>query len=197
MIDRVRDWLADEAAVFQAIEPWLVDVDRRQALLQRAAALSERWPELALSESKAVIRLLVQRIEVSRDLLKFEVQPAGLLKDLDTADAVPPGRRSCREDSPVVTLTSAARLKWVGMATKLLIEGEATGMRSAPDRSLLRLLAQAHQYRTLVLKGDGKPISALAEHAGVGASYFARVLRLAFLAPDVVTAILQGPPAHG
>jgi len=36
----------------------------------------------------------------------------------------------------------------------------------------------------------------LAEHADVGASYFARVLRLVFLAPDVVTAVLQGrqPP---
>ena len=30
VIDRVRDWLADEAAVFHAIEPLLVDVDQRQ-----------------------------------------------------------------------------------------------------------------------------------------------------------------------
>ena len=79
-------------------------------------------------------------------MLQVEVRPAGLLKDLDTADAVPPDRRSCREDSSVVTLTIAARLKRVGMATKLLIEGEANRPRAMPDRSLLRLLAQAHQY---------------------------------------------------
>ena len=53
VIGRVRDWLADEAAVFHAIEPLLVDVDERQAVLERAAAMSERWPELAPSESKA------------------------------------------------------------------------------------------------------------------------------------------------
>jgi hypothetical protein len=83
------------------------------------------------------------------------------------------------------------------MATKLLIEGEANRPRAAPDRSLLRLLAQAHQFRALVLQGGGRSIATLAAEAGVGASYFARVLRLGFLAPDAVTAILQGrqPPA--
>ena len=107
-----------------------------------------------------------------------------------------PDHRSCREDPSVVTLTIAARLKRVGMATKLLIEGEAKHPRTTPDRSLLRLLAQAHQFRALVLQGGGKSITALAAEAGVGASYFTRVLRLGFLAPDVVTAILQGrqPP---
>ena len=119
-----------------------------------------------------------------------------LLKDLDTADTTPADHRACRDDSSVVTLTIAARLKRVGMATKLLIEGEAKHPRTAPDRSLLRLLAQAHQFRALVLQGGGKSITALAAEAGVGASYFTRVLRLGFLAPDVVTAILQGrqPP---
>ena len=195
VIGRVRDWLADEPAVFHAIEPLLVDVDQRQAVLERAAAMSERWPELAPSESKAIVRQLVHRIEVGRDLVQVEVRPAGLLKDLDAAGAMPPGHRSCRENTSVVTLTIAARLKRVGMATKLLIEGEANRPR-APDRSLLRLLAQAHQFRALVLQGGGKTITALAAEAGVGASYFTRVLRLGFLAPDVVTAILQGrqPP---
>ena len=78
-----------------------------------------------------------------------------------------------------MTLTIAARLKRMGMATKLLARRRSR--RRAPTQPA-RLLAQAHRYRTLVLRGDGKLISALAEHAGVGASYFARVLRLAFLA---------------
>jgi len=58
------------------------------------------------------------------------------------------------------------------MATKLLIEGEAEHPRTSPDRSLLRLLAQAHQFRALVLQGGGRSITALAAEAGVGASYF-------------------------
>jgi DNA invertase Pin-like site-specific DNA recombinase len=146
VIDRVREWLADEAAAFHAIEPLLVDVDRRRAVLDQAADLSHRWPKLAPSE-KAVIRQLVQQIEVSRDLLKIEVQPARLLQGLAAAEALPPDHRSCRGDPSAVTLTIAVRLKRVGMTTKLLIEGEAKHPRTTPDRSLLRLLAQAHQFR--------------------------------------------------
>jgi hypothetical protein len=196
VIDRVRDWLADEAAVYHAIEALVADVDHRQAVLEQAADLSERWPKLAPSESKAVIRQLVQRIEVGRDAVQVEVRPAVLLQDLASADTTRADYRACRDGSPVVKLTIAARLKRVGMATKLLIEGEAKYPRAAPDRSLLRLLAQAHQFRALVMRGGGTSITALAAEAGVGASYFTRVLRLGFLAPAVVTAILQGrqPP---
>lgn len=47
-----------------------------------------------------------------------------------------------------------------------------------------------------MLQDGGKPITALAAEAGFGASYFTRVLRLGFPAPDAVTTILQGrqPP---
>ena len=195
MIDRVREWLADEAAVFHAVEPLVADLDQRQAVLGQAADLSERWPELAPSESKAVIRQLVRRIEVGRDSVQVEVRPGLLLKDLGTADTSPADHRACGDDPSGVTLTIAARLKRIGMATKLLIEGDAKHPRATPDRSLLRLLAQAQQFRALVLQGGGKSITALAAEAGFGAS-FTRVLRLGFLAPQVVTAILQGrqPP---
>jgi hypothetical protein len=55
---------------------------QQQAALDQAAALCGRWPELASSEMKAIIRQLVHRIEVSRDLLRIEVSPPGLLKTL-------------------------------------------------------------------------------------------------------------------
>ena len=42
------------------------------------------------------------------------------------------------------------------------------------------------------MRGGGTSITALVAEAGVGASYFTRVLRLGFLAPNAVTAILQG-----
>ena len=77
------------------------------------------------------------------------------------------------------------------METRLLIDGPAHSVRT-PDRSLCRLLAQAHKYRAMVMQSAGKSMGQLAAEAGVGGSYFARVLRLGFLAPEVVKAILHG-----
>ena len=71
---------------------------------------------------------------------------------------------------------------------RLLIEGSEP--RRAPDHRLKRLLAQAHRYRSMVLQGDGRSISALAVEAGVSKSWFTRVLRLSFLSPDIVSAVL-------
>ena len=42
------------------------------------------------------------------------------------------------------------------------------------------------------MKGQGKTIKTLAAEAGVSPSYFTRIFRLSFLAPDIVRAILQG-----
>jgi hypothetical protein len=59
------------------------------------------------------------------------------------------------------------------------------------ERSLTRLLATAHRYWRELKKGEIN-ISELAAREQVSAAWVTRVLRLAFLAPDVTAAILDG-----
>ncbi len=73
-----------------------------------------------------------------------------------------------------------------------MIEGASGGPRREPDRSMLRLLARAHRFHIMVMHDQGRSITELADDAGVSPSYFTRVLRLSFLAPDIVKAILSG-----
>ncbi len=73
----------------------------------------------------------------------------------------------------------------------MLIEGES-GRRGEPDRSLLRLLARAQHFQALLMRGEGRSMAELAGEAGVSPSYFTRILKLSFLAPDLVQAILSG-----
>jgi len=77
------------------------------------------------------------------------------------------------------------------METRLLIDGAGGGLRRKPDHSLCRVLAQAHQYHAMVMRNGGKTMAQLASEAGVGGSYFTRILRLGFLAPEVVKAVLR------
>ena len=46
-------------------------------------------------------------------------------------------------------------------------------------------------YHAMVTRNGGKTMAELAAEAGVGGSYFTRILRLSFLAPDVVKTILR------
>jgi len=75
------------------------------------------------------------------------------------------------------------------METKLLIDGG--GPQREPDRSLLRLIARAQRFSLMVMQSEGKTISDLAGESGVSPSYFTRILRLSFLAPEIVSAILS------
>ncbi len=90
-----------------------------------------------------------------------------------------------------ITFTVPAHLKRAGMETRLLIEGADGSARKSPDRSLLRLLSQAHRFHEMVMHSRGRTMAELAIEAGVGGSYFTRILRLSFLAPEVVKTILR------
>ncbi len=56
---------------------------------------------------------------------------------------------------------------------------------------MLRLLAQAHRYRAMMLEVQGRTMFDLAREAGVGRPYFSRIVKLGFLAPYFVKAVLS------
>jgi site-specific DNA recombinase len=64
------------------------------------------------------------------------------------------------------------------------------------DPVLVRLLVRAHAIRARLLQNPGLTLREIAAEERVGGSYVSRLVRLAFLAPDIVTAILNGrhPP---
>src|SRR5262249_49634584 len=56
----------------------------------------------------------------------------------------------------------------------------------------LALLIRAHRFNATRLGSDGVPSAALAKRQGVSPSYFTRLVRLSYLAPDITQAILDG-----
>jgi len=92
-------------------------------------------------------------------------------------------------EGSTITFTVPARLKRTGMEVRLLVDG--AGARRKPDHSLCRVLAQANRYHAMVMHNRGMTMAELAAEAGVGGSYFTRILRLSFLAPELVKAILR------
>ena len=60
------------------------------------------------------------------------------------------------------------------------------------DDTLVKALARAFRWKHMLESGEFGTISDLARHEGIAAPYLTRVFRLAFLAPEVVEAILDG-----
>ncbi len=72
-------------------------------------------------------------------------------------------------------------------------DGEIVG-KSAP--ALLRAIARAHDWRERLVDGSVHNGRSIAGRSGLNQRYVRRVLQCAFLAPDIVEAILDGrqPP---
>jgi len=65
------------------------------------------------------------------------------------------------------------------------------------DQALTSALIRAEAWKRRLLKGEVATVNHLAQTEGVTANYISRILRTAFLAPDLKASILQGrqPPA--
>ncbi len=136
---------------------------------------------------------LVQCIVVRIDRIDIQLLPSGiaaLLRDelpgstsADTADD---------EEQPLV-LSVPARLRRVGFGIRMLIDEAASPGRAArPDPKLIKLIARARLLNNKLVGSSNEYLADLARRERLTSSYFTRVLRLAYLAPDITRAILEG-----
>ncbi len=189
--DRLTAFLATEAELFTAIEPMVGDVNECTDVVGRAAGLARRWPDLDPPERRTLLTALVDRIELLRETVEIRIRPGRLPAILRGEAAQWDLKHTPDANEPIITFTVPARLKRTGMETRLLIDGPDRRARRQPDHSLYRLLARAYRYHDMVMRNGGKTMRQLAAEAGVGGSYFTRILRLSFLAPEIVSAILH------
>src|SRR5262249_12449498 len=94
------------------------------------------------------------------------------------------------------TLSVPIRLRRAGREITMRIDGTDPFATAKPDARLVKLLIRARQFNAKLLASDGGPFATLANGQGVRPSYFPRLVRLSYLAPDITEAILGGrqPP---
>ena len=63
--------------------------------------------------------------------------------------------------------------------------------KGRPGPGLVKLIVRARALRDKLINGDGSRLGKVAEREGVSGSYFTRLVRLAFLSPDITKAILD------
>ena len=100
------------------------------------------------------------------------------------------------DDQDLVRITLPCRLKRAGGAVRITDpSGRPAGSRSEPDDTLIGALKEAH---ALLAGGEdiGRPEAASLQ-AAPACFYKRNVLRLAFLAPDIQSAILEGRQPAG
>jgi site-specific DNA recombinase len=133
-------------------------------------------------------KALIDRIEVSVDQIDIRLHPPRLGALLDVT-ATP--FQSMTGDE-IQTLSVPVCLRRAGREIRMVIDGTDPFAAAQPDMRLIKLLLRARQFNATLAQGEGVPFAALAQREGVSRSYFTRLVRLSYLAPDITHAILDG-----
>ena len=144
-----------------------------------------------------ILQILVARIDARAATVDIAIRPAMLSAATAPHADLTKLIASNMADLPTQSLSVPAAVRRTGMEMKLLIQGTTGAKDQQPDRSLLRLIGQARQFNDMFMSGRGKTIVELSREAGVSPSYFTRVFRLSFLAPEITKAILHGRQPAG
>jgi site-specific DNA recombinase len=192
---RIRAWLADPAAVLNAVQRCGPDAVGQKKLLDEAARHAASWQEFDAEQLRAILRAMLTRVQVHSDRVDVTLDQMGVALWLNANDHQQPARPGGDDrERHLTVLTIPARLKRTGIEMRLVVDDASEP--ASVDAVLVRLLLRAHAIRARLLQEPSLPLKEIAAEEGISSSYVTRLLRLAFLAPDIVAAILNGrhPP---
>jgi site-specific DNA recombinase len=185
---QVRRWLLDPGSIYKATSKYLPEPSTQQRLAARAAEIGRRWSELPPARTRPVLAALIERVEVRIDQVDIYLRPTGLSALFDTAVTA---SQSVLEEETVI-LSVPARLRRAGMEIRMVVDRTDPFAVVKPDPRLIKLLIRARRFNATLVQSEDVAFAALALREGVSRSYFTRVVRLSYLAPDITQAILDG-----
>lgn len=163
----------------QAIEK--IVADRVRTLLSVPSQSVQEYDQIASCITRIVVH--DDRIELGINTENSSVDITRIQHDSDAVERY--GDKK--------TLIIAAKLGHRGAETTITAtDGKSILSTHIPDQTLLRNLAQAHEWRTALNERHFSSIREIAASAKCDQRYVRKLLRLAYLAPDIVDAILDG-----
>jgi site-specific DNA recombinase len=172
--------LDDQQTVVSVIEEAALGSSRTAPLLKSAAVWSAR---LRFEQDKA-LSSLIDRVDLGQDGIRLSIK----LPLSNAGGGAPDGSSHLSLKCHV-----PMQIRRRGVELRLVINGAARASCKT-DQSLLRAVARAHCWFDDLV--GGRSMVEIAKRDGVGQQYISRLMRLAFLAPEMVERIVVGrqPP---
>jgi len=203
VIGRLRALFADPIEILNAMSNGGRDAPMQKRLRDAAAALSARWDRLPRETLHDLTRSVLVRAQVHADRIDLDVGSARLVRwllDEGGGEGIADANRASNANAdgaeePLIRLSIPASLKRTGKEMKFIVDGVANS--APPDTTLIRLLVRGRKIGKRMFEPGCPPLEDVAREEGITSSYATRLVRLTFLAPDIVAAILAGKQPAG
>ncbi|PJI38786.1 recombinase family protein [Ferrovibrio sp.] len=140
-------------------------------------------------EAADVLKRIVHKVIVGQEELTLQIDKIGLAATCGLSDS----SRSRGSKEQIYSMTFKASFRRIGSETKLIInDGQAGNEKPRRDPALIKALTRAHAWAKQLQAGKVKSLKDVATVEGFSRGYVTDIIRLAYLAPDITEAILDG-----
>ena len=193
VIERLQRLFSNQAELLDAIESANIGGSGQRQMIQRGHEIAEKFAHMP-EQNRSIVKALVRRVEIGPDSVKVDLSQDRLAAVLSSSDVQLSHDKQIDSSDHVLTLTAPVQLTRLGREMKLLV-GDSSDNR-APDLSLLRIIARAQDVQRRLAQDTTLTVHDIARQEHVTSDYLYIVLRLRWLAPDIIAAIVNGrqPP---
>ena len=177
--------LSDRRRLSELIEKSGASVRTLKVLMAKANEFAVALQESNAIEKSEIVAALVERVELGARSITLMLHRQGLVTWLGGTNA-----GAANAGQSLVTIQEPIALRRRGVEARLVFPDQTGGANH--DQKLCRLIGQARNWFDTLAAGRARSIRDLAQSEGLSESEITRALPLAFLAPDLVDAILDG-----
>jgi site-specific DNA recombinase len=182
VLDRLRVFFSSRTDIGDAVAPLDLEAHLLDAALRKALKLSERWLAMPPVEMKSLVLDIVERVTLAANRIDIWLNRAKIAAALEAG-------ASQRPDLDPVVLSIEAKLRRAGKGKRLVI---ANGAEAEVNAGLVELIKEAFAIRNQLLSGSHDSIEAMSGRLGMNKCRLTSLIRLSYLAPDIVRALLEG-----
>jgi site-specific DNA recombinase len=176
----VGEILGDESAVIEAAQKTDINSSQVDRVLHAARTWGHRLQTEA--EQSSAIGALMDRVELKSDGIRVSIK-------LPIAGAEKSGAQL--PNQVAIVRSFPMQLKRRGVELRLIV-GDHNRSAAIVDLSLLKAVARAYRWFDEISTGKARSLAAIAAREGLAVRYVGRLIRLAFLAPEIVESIVEG-----
>ncbi len=184
IVDGICGFLADRQRLSAELAPD-VSANMLESLFTRAAALSTEMRTSAPASQREILLHILRRATIAQDRITVILHAVNLQERVGLDNSGP------NED---ITIQIPISVRRRGVETRLIVESAPVAAK--PDQKLIELVVRAHRWFDDIRTRPAVALHELAKRDRADPGDISRILSLAFLAPDIVQAILDGrqPP---
>ena len=190
-IEQLKLFLNNAGSLLKSLSHLGLAAYQQEHLIDLARQYANNWDQLTPNKQIGHLKNIVERIELERKVIRIHIRLSAIIKLLDPGSDQKSSATSTLQDQHV--LTCPVQLRRCGIETKLVASnGPVVLSHPESTKAIQGALRKALLWNQALLDGKASTLTELAEKENVAQRYICDLIKLAYLAPDIMEAIFSG-----